>query len=57
MGASTAERCKNTSAGAMLEDGYASRTTMDGFLQVKNCAAEPTAVAEGDACMWASIAV
>jgi hypothetical protein len=51
-----AERCENASAGTALEDGYASGTAADGFPQVKKCAAEPAAAAEGDTRAGASTA-
>src|SRR5260221_12889532 len=52
-----AERCANVSVGAVLDDGYTSGTTTDGFPRVKKCAAEPTAAAEGVIRAGASTAV
>ena len=51
-----AERCENASLDATLEAGYATGITADGFAQVKERAAEPAAVAEGDAQAGASTA-
>jgi len=50
------ERCKNASPRNVLEGGYATGTTMDGFAQVKEHAAEPVAAAEGDVRAGASTA-
>jgi len=44
----TVEKGANTRPGPPLEGGYASRTAPDGFANVKECAAEPAAAAEGD---------
>jgi len=51
-----AEKGANARPGLPLEGGYASRTTPDGFANVKECAAEPAAAVEGDACAGASTA-
>ena len=51
-----AQRCENVSTGAALEDAYASGTAADGFPQVRKCAAEPAAAAEGDTRTGASTA-
>ena len=45
-----AERCENTSPGTVLKAECTTGTTMNGFMQVKKCAAEPATAAEGD--MW-----
>jgi len=44
-----AERRENASPGAALEAGYVTGIAADGFVQVKEHAAEPAATAEGDA--------
>ena len=50
------ERRENTSPGAALEAECVTGTAVDGFMQVKECAAEPAAAAEGDAWAGASTA-
>jgi len=44
-----AEKGANARPGPPLEGGYASGTAPDRFANVKECAAEPAAAAEGDA--------
>ena len=51
-----AERHKNMSPGTALEAECVTGTAVDGFAQVKECAAEPAAAAEGDARAGASTA-
>ena len=51
-----AERRKNASPCAAPESGYASGSAVDQSAQVKECAAEPGAAAEGDAHAGASLA-
>jgi len=51
-----AESCKNAGPGAVLEAQCATGTAADGFAQVKERAAEPATVAEGDALAGASTA-
>jgi len=50
------ERCENASPRNVLEGGCATGTTADGFTQVKECAVEPVAAAEGDMRAGASTA-
>ena len=50
-----AERCRNAGPGAALEAQCVTGTATDGFVQVKECAAELATAAEGDALLGASI--
>ena len=51
-----AEKGTNMRPGTPLEDGYACGTAPNGFARANECAVEPAAAVEGDACAGASTA-